>query len=102
MSILDLSDVPSAILMDLVGVITRVIYDALLWSRKLSEGGRERPLLFVFEEAHAYLGGGQPRAIRTAVQRVVKEGRKYGIGAMVVSQRPSEVDTTILSQCGTI
>ena len=101
-SILDLSGVPSAILTDLVGALTRVIYDALQWSRKLSEGGRERPLLFVFEEAHTYLGGSQPRSVQTAVQRVVKEGRKYGIGAMVVSQRPSEVDPTILSQCGTI
>ena len=101
-SILDLSGVPTAILTDLVGALTRVIYDALQWSRKLSEGGRERPLLFVFEEAHTYLGSSQPKAVQTAVQRVVKEGRKYGIGAMVVSQRPSEIDPTILSQCGTI
>ena len=101
-SILDLSGVPTAILTDLVGALTRVIYDALQWSRKLSEGGRERPLLFVFEEAHTYLGGSQSQPVQTAVQRVVKEGRKYGIGAMVVSQRPSEVDPTILSQRGTI
>ncbi len=101
-SILDLSGVPTAILTDLVGALTRVIYDALHWSRRLSEGGRERPLLFVFEEAHTYLRGSQPQSVQTAVQRVVKEGRKYGIGAMVVSQRPSEVDPTILSQCGTI
>lgn len=101
-SILDLSGVPTTILADLVGALTRVIYDALQWSRQLAEGGRERPLLFVFEEAHAYLGSSQPRAVQSAVQRVVKEGRKYGVGAMVVSQRPSEVDPTILSQCGTI
>ena len=101
-SILDLSGVPTAVLTDLVGSLTRVIYDALFWSRRLSEGGRERPLLFVFEEAHAYLGREQAHAVKVAVQRVVKEGRKYGIGAMVVSQRPSEVDATILSQCGTV
>jgi DNA helicase HerA-like ATPase len=101
-SILDLSGVPTAILNDLVGALTRVVYDALFWSRRLSEGGRERPLLLVYEEAHAYLGGGQTHAVKSAVQRVVKEGRKYGIGAMVVSQRPAEVDATILSQCGTI
>ena len=101
-SILDLSGVPTAILTDLVGALTRVVYDALQWSRQLSEGGRERPLLFVFEEAHSYLGAAQSRSAQTAVQRVVKEGRKYGIGAMVVSQRPSEVDSTVLSQCGTI
>ena len=101
-SILDLSGVPSMILTDLVGALTRVIYDAIHWSRLLSEGGRERPLLFVFEEAHAYLGEHQPGSARAAVQRVVKEGRKYGMGAMIVSQRPSEIDSTILSQCGTI
>lgn len=101
-SILDLSGVPAAILTDLVGALTRVIYDALHWSRRLSEGGRERPLLFVFEEAHAYLGSKHSGSAQTAVQRVVKEGRKYGMGSMIVSQRPSEVDPTILSQCGTL
>jgi len=101
-SILDLSGVPTTVLTDLVGSLTRVIYDALFWARYLSEGGRERPLLFVFEEAHAYLGQSRSHSVKTAVQRVVKEGRKYGIGAMIVSQRPSEVDATILSQCGTV
>lgn len=101
-SILDLSAVPRTILNELVAALTRVLYESLLWSRRLSEGGRERPLLFVFEEAHAYLSGTGSGAIQTAVQRVVKEGRKYGVGAMIVSQRPSEVDATILSQCGTI
>lgn len=101
-SILDLSAVPRAILNELVAALTRILYESLLWSRRLSEGGRERPLLFVFEEAHAYLTGTGSGAIQTAVQRVVKEGRKYGVGAMIVSQRPSEVDPTILSQCGTI
>lgn len=101
-SILDLSGVPSEVLTDVVGSLTRVIYESLFWSRRLSEGGRERPLLFVFEEAHAYLGGARSHGARLAVQRVVKEGRKYGVGAMIVSQRPSEVDSTILSQCGTV
>ena len=101
-SILDLSAVPRAILHDLVAALTRIIYESLLWSRRLSEGGRERPLLFVFEEAHAYLNDSASKAVQGAVQRVVKEGRKYGIGAMIVSQRPSEVDATILSQCGTL
>lgn len=101
-SILDLSGVPSEVLTDVVGSLTRVIYESLFWSRRLSEGGRERPLLFVFEEAHAYLGGARSHGASAAVQRVVKEGRKYGVGAMIVSQRPSEVDPTILSQCGTV
>ncbi|MFZ2056759.1 MAG: helicase HerA-like domain-containing protein [Acidimicrobiales bacterium] len=100
-SILDLSGVPSEVLADLVGSLTRVIYESLFWSRRLSEGGRERPLLFVFEEAHAYLAN-RPTSAGWAVERVVKEGRKYGVGAMIVSQRPAEVDATILSQCGTV
>jgi hypothetical protein len=55
------------------------------------------------EEAHRYLSGGkEANAAADIVKRVAKEGRKYGIGAMVVSQRPAEVDETILSQCGTI
>ena len=102
-TILDLSGVPADVLVDLVGVLTRVLYDALFWARQLAEGGRERPLLMVFEEAHTYLGA-KPTKLQAAkaVQRVVKEGRKYGVSALVVSQRPSEVDSTILSQCGTI
>lgn len=101
-SILDLSGIPASVLTDLVGILLRVIYDALFWGRDLMEGGRERPLLLVLEEAHAYLSQGDEGPAAKAVRRIVKEGRKYGIGAMIVSQRPSEIDTTILSQCGTI
>lgn len=101
-SILDLSGIPSSILNHLIGALLRIIYDALFWSRYLEDGGRERPLLIVLEEAHVYLTSDGNNIASQAVKRIVKEGRKYGIGAMVVSQRPSEVDPTILSQCGTI
>ncbi|MCX6582961.1 MAG: ATP-binding protein [Candidatus Aminicenantes bacterium] len=101
-SILDLSGIPVSILTNLIGVLLRIVYDALFWARNLSEGGRERPLLIVLEEAHSYLGQGETGPAAQAVRRIAKEGRKYGIGAMIVSQRPAEVDTTILSQCGTI
>jgi DNA helicase HerA-like ATPase len=101
-AILDLSGVPVSILQELIGVLLRVVYDALFWARNLSEGGRERPLLVVLEEAHAYLGEGNTGSAALAVKRIVKEGRKYGIGAMIVSQRPAEIDSTVLSQCGTI
>ena len=101
-TILDLSGIPSAVLNDLIGALLRILYDALFWARKLPEGGRERPLLIVLEEAHAYLGKENSGAAATAVRRIAKEGRKYGVGLMVVSQRPSEIDQTILSQCGTI
>jgi hypothetical protein len=101
-SILDLSGIPSTILNNLIGALLRIIYDALFWARYLEEGGRERPLLVVLEEAHVYLTSENNNIASSAVKRIVKEGRKYGIGAMVVSQRPSEIDSTILSQCGTI
>lgn len=101
-TILDLSGVPVSILTDLVGVLLRLLFDALFWARFLPEGGRTRPLLFVLEEAHAYLNSGNESAASSAARRIVKEGRKYGLGAMIVSQRPSEIDPTILSQCGTL
>jgi hypothetical protein len=104
-TILDLSGIPFTVLNELVGALLRILYDALFWARNLPEGGRERPLLFVLEEAHTYLareGSGPVGAAAAAVRRIAKEGRKYGVGVMIVSQRPSEIDPTILSQCGTI
>ncbi|MFC1596178.1 helicase HerA-like domain-containing protein, partial [Candidatus Margulisiibacteriota bacterium] len=100
-SILDLSGVPSDILHTTIGVLLRILYEALFWARDLSQGGRHRPLLFVMEEAHLYLNDTFKGMASKVVQRIVKEGRKYGIGAMIVSQRPSEINSTILSQCGT-
>ena len=78
----------------------------MFWGRNLPGIGRQRPLLIVYEEAHIYLAkGGTEQFVsgysRKAVRRIFKEGRKYGVGAIVVSQRPSELDETILSQCGT-
>jgi len=101
-TILDLSGIPSTVLNDLIGATLRILYDALFWARNLPEGGRERPLLFVLEEAHTYLGKDHTGPAASAVRRIAKEGRKYGVGVMIVSQRPSEIDSTILSQCGTI
>lgn len=102
LTILDLSGVPSSILNDLVGAVLRIVYDALFWANSLPEGGKERPLLCVLEEAHTYLSKGREGLASETVKRIAKEGRKYGVGMMLVSQRPSEIDTTILSQCGTI
>jgi hypothetical protein len=99
-TILDLSGIPPMIQSELVGSVLRLVYDALFWARNIPEGGRERPLLIVLEEAHAYLDPKQVASV--AVRRIAKEGRKYGIGMMLVSQRPAEIDQTILSQCGTI
>ncbi|WP_339812115.1 helicase HerA domain-containing protein [Zunongwangia profunda] len=98
-TILDLSGVPISILNTIIGVLLRIVYEGLFWARNLSQGGKERPLLLVMEEAHNYLNfDGSALSI---VQKIVKEGRKYGIGTMIVSQRPSEINSTILSQCGT-
>jgi hypothetical protein len=101
-SILDLSGISPSIQSDLVGALLRIVYDSLFWGRNLPEGGRERPLLVVLEEAHSYLGEAENSTASRAVRRIAKEGRKYGIGIMLVSQRPSEIDQTILSQSGTI
>lgn len=101
-TILDLSGVPSHALVRLIGSILRIIYEALFWSREKTEGGILRPLLVVMEEAHRYLAPDSGHAAADIVKRIVKEGRKYGVGAMLVSQRPAEVDETVLSQCGTL
>ncbi|HEY0236886.1 MAG TPA: ATP-binding protein [Afipia sp.] len=102
LTILDLSGVPSAVLVRMIGSILRIIYEALFWSREKTEGGVLRPLLVVMEEAHRYLSADGDQVAADMVKRIAKEGRKYGIGAMIVSQRPAEVDETVLSQCGTI
>jgi DNA helicase HerA-like ATPase len=105
-SVFDLSGIPPSIVDDLVGAVLRILYDALFWGRLKQEGSRQRPLLVVLEEAHTYLGSqgtGAPAKSRAALaaRRIAKEGRKYGVGLMLVSQRPSEIDGTILAQCGT-
>ena len=100
-TILDLSGIPSVVMARLVGGILNIIFQALVWGREMPDGGRNRPQLIVMEEAHRYLTKDGQSPAREMVQRIVKEGRKFGVGAMVVSQRPSEVDDTILSQCGT-
>ena len=101
LSVFDVSGVPSGILHDIIGILLRVMYDSMFWARNLKQGGRKRPLLIVMEEAHNYLGSDNNSRASKVVRRLVKEGRKYGISAMIVSQRPSEIDPTILSQCGT-
>jgi DNA helicase HerA-like ATPase len=104
-TVFDLAGVPAEVTDLVVGALSRILFETMFWGRDLPGVGRERPLLTVFEEAHLYLPSGEGRFLqgyaRRVVQRILKEGRKYGFGAVVVSQRPSEVDETILSQCGT-
>ncbi|MEI7343685.1 ATP-binding protein [Pectobacterium brasiliense] len=101
-SILDLSGMPSAQLDMLLGSILDIIFQSALWGRNLDVGMKKRPLLIVLEEAHRYLSSENNGLAKSMVQRIAKEGRKFGIGTMLVSQRPSEIDDTILSQCGTL
>lgn len=85
-----------------VGLITRFVYDSMFWGRNEPNTGRNRPLLIAYEEAHSYLGKNNNTVYaREAVERIFKEGRKFGLGAIVISQRPSELSETILAQVGT-
>ena len=101
-SILDLSGMPSNQLDMLLGSIMSIVFEASLWGRNLSSGLKKNPVLFVLEEAHRYLSNKDEGLTKNLVQRIAKEGRKFGVGLMIISQRPSEVDDTILSQCGTL
>lgn len=96
-TIMDLSGVPSDILKTLVALLARLTFDFNFWNPNRSD----LPILLVFEEAHNYLSttGDGSTAARKTVERIAKEGRKYGVSCMIVSQRPSEISETILSQC---
>ncbi|MFI5251037.1 MAG: ATP-binding protein [Bacteroidota bacterium] len=95
-TIVDLSRVPFDVLNVLISLLGRVIYDFNLWNK----ARRDFPILIVFEEAHNYLSNlSTSTAARKTVERIAKEGRKYGVSCMIVSQRPAEVSETIVSQC---
>ncbi len=106
LTILDLSGVPFELIDISVGLISRLLFDSMYWGRFESYTGRQRPLLMVYEEAHSYLPKSEETShiygyARKAVEKIFKEGRKFGMGAMVVTQRPSEISETILAQVGT-
>lgn len=101
-TIFDVSGLPSEILSTIVGTMLRVVYDTLFWAHELPVGGRQQPLLVVIDEAHRFLPeGGNTPAHRT-LSTIAKEGRKYGVGLTLVTQRPSEIDSSVLSQCGSM
>jgi len=101
-TILDLSEVPSDIRQTVSGAILKILYDSLYWGQTTAVGGKRQPLLAVLDEAHSYLKAGDDSISSRTVQSIAKEGRKYGVGLMLVTQRPSELDETVLSQCGSI
>lgn len=106
--IIDFSEVPSDILPVVVGLVARLVYQVQFWSDPGQGGDERHPIVIVCDEAHLYLpssaastGPLERRALEN-FERIAKEGRKYGVGLLVVSQRPSDVSTTILSQCSNI
>lgn len=102
LTILDLSGIPSEIMSSISGTLLKIIYDGLFWGVNTKVGGKNQPLLIVLEEAHSYLKAGENSISSRTVQMIAKEGRKYGVGLLLVTQRPSELDETVLSQCGTM
>ncbi|EHI96772.1 protein of unknown function DUF87 [Clostridium sp. DL-VIII] len=103
LTILDLSGVPSDLIDVSVGLISRIVFDSMFWGRNMKFTGRNRPILLAYEEAHTYLTNskGDFKYANKAVEKIFKEGRKFGVGAMIVTQRPTEISETILSQVGT-
>jgi hypothetical protein len=100
--IIDISGLPNEVAGPLAAMLARLLFQYKLYQNTPE---RERdPILLVCEEAHRYVpdrGEAEYAAAQTAIRRVAREGRKYGIGLMLVSQRPADVEGTVISQCGT-
>ena len=101
-SIVDVSGVPSEVTSVVVSVLARMVFDYAIWSRTEAQ----RPLLLVCEEAHRYVpkdeNAENGQAVRKILERIAKEGRKYGVSLGLITQRPSDLAEGVLSQCGTI
>jgi len=100
-SIIDVSGVPSDIVSVVVAVLSRLVFDYAIWSRSEVQ----RPVLLICEEAHRYIPSDKNsagQAVRKILERIAKEGRKYGVSLGLITQRPSDLAEGVLSQCGTI
>ena len=100
-TILDLSGIPFELLSITVSLVSRLMFDFCYYTRR-TEPTIETPFLLVYEEAHKYAprsGLARYKASLSAIERIAKEGRKYGISLLISSQRPSEISETIFSQC---
>lgn len=98
-AILDFSGIPSETLNIVVSVVSRLAFDLAMWSE------RKIPILLVCEEAHRYIPSNPNlgfNSTRRSISRIAKEGRKYGVSLAIISQRPSELEPSTLSQCSTI
>lgn len=104
-TVVDLSGIPFEVLSITVSLISRLMFDFAFHYSKIRHSTNQTndiPFLIVCEEAHNYIpktGGAEFKASKKSIERIAKEGRKYGLSLMVVSQRPSEVSETIFSQC---
>jgi uncharacterized protein DUF87 len=99
MTIMQLAGFPAEVVDSVVSVLCRMAFDFGLWSDGVA------PLLFVCEEAHRYAPADKKIGFgptRRALSRIAKEGRKYGVFLGLVTQRPAEIDPTIISQCSTL
>lgn len=100
-SIIDTSAMPSEITHVVVSVLARLIFDYAIWSRDEDQ----KPILLVCEEAHRYIPAdtvGEGQSVRKVLERIAKEGRKYGVSLGLITQRPSDLAEGVLSQCGTL
>jgi len=98
--IVDISGLPNEVAGPLTALISRLLFQYKLWQTK--EERKKDPILFLCEEAHRYVpnhGEAQYKEAQEAIRRIAKEGRKYGLGLGLISQRPSDVESTVLSQC---
>lgn len=101
LTIINLAGVPSEVVDLMVSVLARVIFDFAVWA----PSGKRMPIALLCEEAHRYIPKGQEAAFepaRRSLERIAKEGRKYGVGLGLISQRPAEVSDTVLAQCSTV
>lgn len=99
-TVIDLSSVPFDVRPTVAAQIGRLAFEFNYWNPQY----RDFPILLICEEAHAYIpreSQSQFAGSRKSMERIAKEGRKYGVGLGVVSQRPHEVSETVLAQCGT-
>jgi Predicted ATPase len=105
--VIDLSEVPSDMLAIVIGIVTRLVYDIQFWMSPAKDEVRH-PLVLVCDEAHIYMANDMSKmkaAEKKSLEifgKIAKEGRKYGIGLLIISQRPAELNTTIMSQCNNI
>jgi DNA helicase HerA-like ATPase len=100
--ILDISGLPNEVAGPLTATLARLLFQYKVY--QTTDERKRDPVALVCEEAHRYVpdrGEAEYAAAQTAIRRIAREGRKYGIGLMLVSQRPADIESTVISQCGT-